>query len=200
MAVSVEDVKKLRAQTGAGIMDCKVALHEAQGDFQEAVAVLRKQGIEVAAKRESKAAQEGMAAAYVHAGDQIGVLVEVNCETDFVARTEQFKHFGTNVAMQIAALRPSWVAPEDVPEEALARERDILTEQALTEGKPEHIVEKIVEGRLKKFYAQYCLLAQPYIRDDSITVQDLLDELTAQCGEKIVVRRFTRYQVGEELS
>ena len=200
MAVSVEDVKKLRAQTGAGIMDCKVALHEAQGDFQEAVAVLRKQGIEVAAKRESKAAQEGMAAAYVHAGDQIGVLVEVNCETDFVARTEQFKHFGTNVAMQIAALRPSWVAPEDVPEEALARERDILTEQALTEGKPEHIVEKIVEGRLKKFYAQCCLLAQPYIRDDSITVQDLLDGLTAQCGEKIVVRRFTRYQVGEELS
>lgn len=200
MAVSVEEVKKLRAQTGAGIMDCKAALQEAHGDMQEAVAILRKQGIAVASKREMKTAQEGTVTAYVHGGDQIGVLVEINCESDFVARTEQFKDFAKNVAMQIAAMQPSWVAPEDVPEEVLAREREILSEQAQSEGKPEHIVEKIVEGRLKKFYSEHCLLNQPYIRDDDITIQDLLNELIGQCGEKVVLRRFIRYQVGEELS
>lgn len=200
MAVSVEQVKKLRARTGAGIMDCKSALEQANGDIQEAVAVLRKQGIRVAAKREAKAAREGMVAAYVHGGDQVGVLVDINCETDFVARTEEFKKFAKNVAMQIAALQPSWVAPEDVPEEALAKEREILAEQARAEGKPDHIVEKMVQGRLRKFYSEYCLLAQPYIRDDSITIEDLLNELMGQCGEKIVIRRFVRYQVGEELS
>ena len=128
------------------------------------------------------------------------MLVEINCESDFVARTEQFKDFAKNVAMQIAAMQPSWVAPEDVPEEVLAREREILSEQAQSEGKPEHIVEKIVEGRLKKFYSEHCLLNQPYIRDDDITIQDLLNELIGQCGEKVVLRRFIRYQVGEELS
>jgi elongation factor Ts len=200
MAVSTEDVKKLREQTGAGVMDCKAALVEANGDFDDAVAILRKRGIEVAAKREAKAAAEGVVCAYVHAGDQVGVLVEVNCETDFVARTDDFKGFAKEVALQVAAQQPLWVSSEDVPEEAVARERDILTEQAQAEGKPDHIVEQMVTGRLKKFYAQNCLLHQPYIRDDSITVEDLLNDLVAKTGEKVVVRRFVRYQVGEELA
>ena len=198
MAVSLEDIKKLRERTGAGIMDCKRALQETNGDIQEAVANLRKQGIEVASKREAKAAQQGVITSYVHAGDQIGVLLEVNCETDFVARTEEFKDFTKNVAMQVAAQQPSWVAPEDVPEEAVAKEREILTEQARAEGKPDHIAEKMVEGRLKKFYSQNCLLHQPYIRDDSMTIEDLLNELMGAIGEKIVIQRFIRYQVGEE--
>ena len=199
MAVSIEDVKKLRKQTGAGIMDCKAALVEADGDLDEAVATLRKKGIQVAAKRDAKQATEGVVYAYIHAGEKIGVLVEVNCETDFVARTEEFRSFAKEVAMQVAAQQPTWVAPEDVPEEALARERAILTEQAQAEGKPDHIVAKMVEGRLKKFYEQHCLMNQPYIRDDSITIADLLNELVAKMGEKLLVRRFVRYQVGEEL-
>jgi elongation factor Ts len=136
---------------------------------------------------------------YVHAGEKIGVLVEVNCETDFVARTDDFRDFAKNIAMQIAAMQPKWVSPDDVPEEAVAREREILTEQAEAEGKPEHIIEQMVEGRLGKFYAQYCLLNQPYIRDDSMTIADLLSDLLVTTGEKIIVPRFVRYQVGEEL-
>ena len=199
MAVSTEDVKKLRGQTGAGIMDCKAALVEADGDFDEAVAILRKRGVQIAAKRHARQATEGIVFAYIHGGAQVGVLVEVNCETDFVARTEDFQGFAKNVAMQVAALQPSWVAPEDVPEEVVARERKILTEQAQAEGKPEHIMAQMVEGRLKKFYEQNCLMNQPYIRDDSITVADLLNDLVAKMSEKILVRRFVRYQVGEEL-
>ncbi len=199
MAVSTDDVKRLRQETGAGIMACKEALVQAGGDLQEAIAVLRKKGIEVAAKREAKAAAEGVVQAYVHAGEKIGVLVEINCETDFVARTDDFRDFAKNVAMQIAAMQPQWVSPDDVPEEVVARERQILTEQAEAEGKPAHIVEQIVEGRLEKFYARNCLLHQPYIRDDSMTIEDLLNDLLAKTGERIVVRRFVRYQVGEEL-
>jgi len=199
MEVSTADVKKLREETGAGILDCKEALVEAEGDFEEAVAILRKKGIQVAAQREMKAAAEGVVWSYVHAGERIGVLVEVNCETDFVARTDDFRDFAKNVAMQIAAMQPKWVSPDDVPEEAVAREREILTEQATAEGKPEHIVEQMVAGRLGKFYAQNCLLNQPYIRDDSMTIEDLLNDLLATTGEKIIVRRFVRYQVGEEL-
>ncbi len=199
MAVSTDDIKQLRHETGAGVMDCKEALVEAEGDLQEAIAVLRKKGIEVAAKREAKAAAEGVVQAYVHAGERIGVLVEVNCETDFVARTDDFRDFAKNVAMQIAAMQPRWVSPDDVPEEALVRERQILTEQAEAEGKPDHIVEQMVEGRLGKFYAQNCLLHQPYIRDDSMTIEDLLNDLLAKTGERIIIRRFVRYQVGEGL-
>ena len=199
MAVSTADIKQLRHETGAGVMDCKEALVEAEGDLQEAIAVLRKKGIEVAAKREAKAAAEGVVQAYVHAGERIGVLVEVNCETDFVARTDGFRDFAKNVAMQIAAMQPRWVSPDDVPEEALARERQILTEQAEAEGKPDHIIEQMVKGRLGKFYAQNCLLHQPYIRDDSMTIEDLLNDLLAKTGEKIIIRRFVRYQVGEGL-
>jgi len=191
-------VKELREKTGAGLMDCKRALTEADGDMEQAVDILRKKGIEVARKREGKAAKEGTVASYVHAGDQIGVLVEVNCETDFVARTERFVEFARDAAMQVAALQPKWVAPEDVPEEALAREREVLREQALAEGKPEHIVEKMVEGRLNKFYEDTCLLKQPCIRDDSVTIEDKLNDLIAACGEKVVIRRFVRFQVGEE--
>ena len=199
MGVSASDVKRLREETGAGIMACKEALVEAAGDLPEAVAILRKKGIQVAAKREMKVAAEGVVQAYVHAGERIGVLLEVDCETDFVARTDDFRDFAKNVAMQIAAMQPRWVSPEDVPEEAVARERHILTEQSKAEGKPDHIIEQMVEGRLGKFYAQNCLLHQPYIRDDSITIEDLLNDLLAKTGEKIIIRRFVRYQVGEGL-
>ncbi len=307
MAVSNEDILKLRQLTGAGIMDCKRALEEAGGDSEKAVDILRKKGIEVASRRESKTATEGVVASYLEDNGQIGVLVEVNCETDFAARSDDFREFagniamqiadtqssscsldellkatyihddslaveellnevtgklgervairrfvryqvgevageredegtvaGTvvsyihageqigvlveiscetpsatvlddfgefahNIAMQIAAMQPKWVSQEDVPQDALDREREILSEQAKTEGKPEHIVEKMVEGRLRKFYSQVCLLNQPYIRDDDITIEELLNELTGNLGERAVIRRFTRYQVGEEL-
>lgn len=198
MAVTTEQVKELREKTGAGLMDCKRALTEANGDLEQALDILRKRGIEVARKREGKAASEGTIASYVHAGDQIGVLVEVNCETDFVARTDRFKEFARDAAMQVAALQPKWVAPEDVPDEVLEREREVLREQAQQEGKPEHIVEKMVEGRLNKFYEEFCLLKQPYIRDDSVTIEDKLNELVVAVGERIVIPRFVRFQVGEE--
>lgn len=199
MEISAAEVKKLREKTGAGFMDCKAALAEAGGNLEEAVAVLRRKGVSVASKREGKTASEGTIAAYLHVGDQIGVMLEVNCETDFVARTEDFKRFAKELCMQIAAQQPKWVAPEDVPEEALEKEREILRAQALAEGKPEAIVEKMIEGRLKKFYQMWCLLEQPYIRDDAKPVRDLLNDLLAKTGEKVVVRRFARYQVGEEL-
>lgn len=198
MAVTTEQVKELREKTGAGLMDCKRALTEANGDLEQALDILRKRGIEVARKREGKAASEGTIASYVHAGDQIGVLVEMNCETDFVARTDRFKEFARDAAMQVAALQPKWVAPEDVPDEVLEREREVLREQAQQEGKPEHIVEKMVEGRLNKFYEEFCLLKQPYIRDDSVTIEDKLNELVVAVGERIVIPRFVRFQVGEE--
>jgi len=199
MPISAEDVKRLHDQTGAGIMDCKRALEEANGNFDEAVAILRKQGIRVARKRADKATQEGVVWSYIHAKNQIGVLVEVNCETDFVARTEEFQEFAQEVAMQIAAMRPQWVSPEDVPEEIVQREREILSEQARSEGKPDHVIEKMVEGRLRKFFEETCLIKQKYIRDDRLTIEDLLNELMGKTGERIMVRRFVRYQVGEEI-
>lgn len=199
MAISAEDVKKLREKTGAGFMDCKAALAEANGDFEKAVDILRKKGISVATKREGKTASQGIIASYVHAGDQVGVLVEINCETDFVARTEAFREFAHNVAMQIVAMQPRWVSREEVPPDAMDREREVLTAQAKAEGKPDHIVEKMVEGRLKKFYEEYCLLDQKYIRDDSMTINDLLLDVVGKTGEKVAVRRFVRFQVGEEL-
>ena len=198
MPVSAEDVKKLREKTGAGFMDCKRALEEANGDFEKAVDELRKKGVAVAAKREGKTASQGIVASYIHAGDQVGVLVEVDCETDFVARTEGFRGFAHNVAMQIVAMQPRWVSRDEVPGDAMDREREVLTAQAKAEGKPDNIVERMVEGRLKKFYEEYCLLDQKYIRDDSMTINDLLLDLTAKTGELIVVRRFERFQVGEE--
>jgi len=200
MAISADDVKKLREKTGAGFKDCKEALEESGGDFEAAIDILRKRGVAIATKKADKATEQGIVAAYIHAGDQVGVLVEVNCQTDFAARTPQFREFAHNVAMQIAAMRPRWVRPEDVPEEVLEREKSVLREQAKNEGKPEHIIEKMVEGRLRKFYEDNCLLEQKYIRDDSMTIKDLLMELTAQTGELVVVRRFVRFQVGEEIA
>jgi elongation factor Ts len=199
MSISAADVKRLREQTGSGFMDCKKALAEAKGDMEEAKAILRKKGISVAAKRADRAASEGAVAAYIHGGGRIGVLVEINCETDFVARTEKFQELCKNIAMQVAASKPRWVAREDVPEDALAKEREILIEQAKGEGKPDHIAEKMVEGRMKKFYDEFCLMAQPYIRDESMTVQDLVNDFAGQVGEKVAVRRFTRYALGEEV-
>ncbi len=200
MAITAEEVKKLREKTGAGFMDCKAALEQANGNFDEAVDALRKKGIAVATKKADKATSQGLITSYVHAGDQVGVMVEVNCQTDFAARTEQFRAFAHNVAMQIAAMRPKWVSRDDVPPEAVERERAVLIEQAKTEGKPQNIAEKMVEGRMRKFYEEYCLLDQKYIRDDSMTINDLLLDLTGKCGELVVVRRFVRYQVGEELA
>jgi elongation factor Ts len=199
MAIKPEDVKRLREKTGVGMMDCKRALEEAKGDFEEAQAILRKKGIAVAAKRADRMASEGTVLAYIHGGGRIGVLVEVNCETDFVARTERFRELAKNLAMQVAASKPKWVAPEDVPAEAVAREREILIEQAKNEGKPAHIAEKMVEGRLKKFYTEFCLVNQPYIRDESTTVQDMINDFAGQVGEKVAVRRFVRYALGEEI-
>jgi elongation factor Ts len=198
MSVNVENVKALREKTGAGFMDCKNALTEAEGDMEKAVDLLRQRGIDVAMSREGKAAEEGVISSYVHAGNQIGVLVDLRCETDFVARTDEFREFGRDIAMQVAAMHPKWIAPEDVPCEEVEREREVLTQQALEEGKPEHIVEKMVEGRLEKFYADVCLMNQPFIRDDSLTIEDKLNELIAQTGERVLIKRFVRYQVGEE--
>lgn len=198
MSVNAENVKTLREKTGAGFMDCKNALTEAEGDMEKAVDLLRQKGVDVALSREGKAAEEGVISSYVHAGNQIGVLVDLRCETDFVARTDEFREFGRDIAMQVAAMHPRWIAPEDVPCEAVDREREVLTQQALEEGKPEHIVEKMVEGRLQKFYADVCLIKQPFIRDDSLTIEDKLNELIAQTGERVLIKRFVRYQVGEE--
>ncbi len=198
MAVSAADVKALRDKTGAGFMDCKAALQEAGGDPEAAIAALRRKGVAVAAKRAGRPTAEGVVTAYIHAGCKVGVLVEVDCETDFVARTPDFQEFAKNVAMQVAAEQPSWVSPEDVSPEVLEREKDILRQQAEQEGKPGHIVEKMVEGRLQKFYEEHCLLKQLYIRDDSRKIEDLLADLIGKVGENIVIRRFTRYAVGEE--
>lgn len=199
MAISADDVKKLRDKTGAGFKDCKAALEECGGDFEAAIDTLRKKGISVANKKADKATQQGVISSYIHAGDQVAVLVEVNCQTDFAARTDQFREFAHEVAMQIAATNPRWISREDVPADALDRERAVLVEQAKAEGKPENIAEKMVEGRIRKFYEENCLLDQKYIRDDSKTINDLMLDLTAKTGELIVVRRFVRMQVGEEL-
>jgi len=199
MAISPADVKKLREQTGCGIMDCKQALQEANGDFEEATDILRKKGIAVAAKRADRAASEGAVVSYIHGDGRIGVLLELNCETDFVARTDSFRELARELAMQVAAAKPKWVAKGDVCEADLARERSVLIEQAKAEGKPEHIAERMVEGRMRKFYEEFCLLEQEYIRDESKRVQDLIDDLVGQCGEKVIVRRFVRYALGEEL-
>lgn len=198
MSVNAETVKKLREKTGAGFMDCKNALAEAGGDLDKAVDLLRQKGINVAMAREGRAAEEGIIASYVHAGNQIGVLVDLRCETDFVARTDEFREFGRDIAMQVAAMHPRWVAPEDVPEAVLEHEREVLKQQALEEGKPEHIVEKMIEGRVQKFYEDVCLLKQPSIRDDSLTIEDKLNELVSQTGERVLISRFVRFQVGEE--
>jgi elongation factor Ts len=195
--ISLELVKQLRERTAAGFMDCKKALEEAQGDIEKAIDILRKKGLAIATKRAAKETLEGVVAAYIHSNRKIGVLVEVNCETDFVARTSEFQEFAHNLAMQIAATNPVAVSREQVPPEILEREKKIYEEQLREAGKPENIIPKIVEGKLEKFYKENVLLEQPFIKNPDLTIQDLLNELMAKTGEKIVIKRFCRFQVGE---
>ncbi|MDI6895066.1 MAG: translation elongation factor Ts [Bacillota bacterium] len=192
-----ERVRQLREMTGAGLLDCKKALESAAGDLERAVRILREKGLALAAKKAGREASEGAIDAYIHPGSRLGVLVEVNCETDFVARTAEFREFVHEVAMQIAAMNPTYVSRDQVPGEALEREREILRVQAEAEGKPAHVAEKIVQGRLDKFFQQACLLDQPYIRDGQVTVGQLLTQLIARVGENVVIRRFARFDVGE---
>jgi elongation factor Ts len=191
-------VKELREKTNAGIMDCKAALQETQGDMQKAVDYLRQKGLAVAQKRGGRSASEGMVHSYIHAGGKIGVMVEVNCETDFTARNEVFGDFVRNLAMHIAATNPLAIDREGLAQEVVAREQEIYRAQALETGKPENIVDKIAEGKLNKFYQEVCLLEQAYVRDTDITIEDLLNELRAKTGENVIVRRFIRYQLGED--
>jgi len=197
MEIDVSSVKDLRQKTGAGIMDCKNALQEAQGNVDKAIEVLRRKGLAKAAKRGGRRADDGLVGSYIHPGGRIGVLVEVNCETDFVARTQEFKDFVKDISMHIAAADPQYLTREDVPEEVLQKEKDILRMQALDMGKPEKVVDRIVEGKMEKFFSEVCLLEQPYVKDLDLTVGDHLNSLVGKIGERISIRRFTRYQLGE---
>jgi elongation factor Ts len=197
MAISANDVKELRERTGAGMMDCKKALQETNGDFEKAVNLLREKGISVAAKRESRTASEGYVGSYVHMGGQIGVLVELNCETSFVAKTDEFQNLARNIAMQIAWSDPRYISRSEVSEEVIANEREVHKQWAINEGKPAAALEKIVEGRIEKFYAEVCLLDQAFIRENEKTLQDVISEVMGKLGEKIALRRFVRYRVGE---
>jgi elongation factor Ts len=197
MAISAAQVKELREKTGAGMMDCKKALTEANGDMDKAIEILREKGLAAAAKKAGRVAAEGLVEAYIHAGGRIGVLVEVNCETDFVAKTEEFRSFVRDIAMQIAAMNPKYVKRDEVPAEEVNKEREILRTQAQNEGKPEHIIEKMVEGRLEKYFKEVCLLEQPFIKDGDKTIEQLVKEMIARIGENIAVRRFVRFELGE---
>jgi elongation factor Ts len=191
-------VKELRDKTGSGIMDCKQALKENNGDLEKALDFLRKKGLATAQKRSSRDAKEGVVQSYIHMGGKIGVMVEVNCETDFVAKNEDFIEFSKNVAMHIAAAAPMGLGPEEIPAEVVERERAIYRERALEQGKPANIVDKIVDGQVEKFYKDSCLMSQPYIKDPKITIADLLTDVIAKIGENIKIRRFARFQVGGE--
>jgi elongation factor Ts len=195
--ITSEIVKKLRDQTGAGMMDCKRALEESKGDVEQATDYLRKKGAAVAAKRADREANMGVVEAYVHAGGRIGAMVELNCETDFVAKTDEFRQLAHDIAMQIAAMTPLFVSKEDVDQTTLQKEIEIYKAQAVNEGKPEHIAEKIAQGRLEKFYQEVCLLEQSFIKDSGKTIKDLLSDATGKVGEKIGIRRFIRYHLGE---
>ena len=191
-------VKELRDKTGAGMMDCKKALVETDGDIDKAVDLLRKKGLAAAAKRAGRETKEGVIGSYIHMGGKIGVLVEINCETDFVARTDDFQALVKDIAMHIAAAAPQYLAPEDVPADVVEREKEIYKSQALEEGRPEKIIDKIVEGKLKKFYEEACLLNQKFVKDPSKTVSDRIAETIAKLGENIKVSRFVRFQLGEK--
>ncbi len=197
MNITSAMVKELREKTGAGIMDCKEALTASDGSIEVASDYLRTKGLQAAAKKSVRSTREGTVHSYIHGGGRLGVLVEVNCETDFVARTEDFQEFVHNIAMQIAASSPLYVSREDVPEEAIAKERHILEEQAKEAGRPEQVIPKIVEGRLQKYYEDMCLLEQPFVKNNDMTVSDLLQEKIAKIGENITVNRFVRFVLGE---
>ncbi|MGH7783285.1 MAG: translation elongation factor Ts [Candidatus Binatia bacterium] len=200
MEVSAATVKDLREKTGAGMMDCKKALSECGGDLNKAVDYLRQKGLAAAAKKASRVAADGAVGAYVHPGGKIGVLVELNCETDFVARTTEFQSLLKDIAMQVAAANPRYIRPEEVPGADLEKEREIYRQQALESGKPEKVIEKIVDGKMERFYSEVCLLEQSFIKDPDLKVADLLTNAIARLGENIQVKRFARYHLGEGVS
>lgn len=199
MNFTAQDVAKLRQQTGVGMMECKKALTDANGDFEKAIVLLRERGLKAVDKKQNRIASEGLVASYIHMGGKIGVLVEVNCETDFVAKSEDFQVLVKDIAMQIAAANPKYVREEEVDPAELESEKEILKVQALNEGKPANIVERMIEGRIKKYYEEVCLLDQPFVKDSSKKIKDILTEATLKIGEKISVRRFVRYELGEGL-
>lgn len=198
MNITSQMVKELRVKTDAGMMDCKEALTNAAGDFEKAIDYLRKKGMSAATRRSSKAAKDGVIASYIHMGGKIGVLVEVNCETDFVAKTDNFQQFAKDITMHIAAANPLFVNPDEIPVEVIEREKEIYRSQLLAEKKPEKIWDKIIEGKLKKYYEDVCLINQKFIKDTAITIETLVNNMIAKTGENIVIRRFIRYQLGEE--
>ena len=198
MEISAQMVKELRQTTGSGILDCKKALEHSDGDLDKAIQYLREKGLAKAASKAGRATKEGLIEAYVHAGSRVASLVELNCESDFVARTEEFKELAHNLAMQVVASRPQYVTPEDIPEEVLEQEKSIYRAQMAEEDKPPHIIDKIVEGKLNKFYEEVCLVNQPFIKDDDKTVEQLVLEMIAKLGENIVIKRFVRFELGEE--
>ncbi len=197
MAIDASMIKQLREKTGAGILDCKEALTDSDGDMEKAVDFLRKKGLATAAKRAGRAMSEGIVESYIHMGGKIGVLVEINCETDFVAKTDDFKEFVKNIAMHIAATNPVGIVPEDVPQEVIDREKEVYHGQVIEMGKPEKIADKIVEGKLAKFFKDNCLMDQAYVRDNDKSIADYLNEVIGKTGENITIRRFARFQLGE---
>jgi elongation factor Ts len=197
MEITAQQVKELREATGAGVLDCRKALVANDGDFEKAAAFLRQKGLAAAAKKEGREAKEGIVELYSHGGGRVGVMVEVNCETDFVARTDQFKTFAHDLALHIAASAPQYVDLGDIPAEVLEAKKTAARNQALQEGKPERVVERIVEGRLEKFFQEACLLRQPFVKNEDLTVADLLKQTIAAIGENIIVRRFARWELGE---
>ncbi len=197
MSFTAQDVARLRAQTGVGMMECKKALTDANGDFEKAVVLLRERGLKAVDKKQGRIASEGLVASYIHMGGRIGVLVEVNCETDFVAKSDDFQNLVKDIAMHIAAANPKYVSEAEVDPKELENEKEILRAQAINEGKPAQIVEKMVEGRVKKYYEDVCLLNQHFVKNPDLTIKDLLTEATLKIGEKLSVRRFVRYELGE---
>jgi elongation factor Ts len=198
MAINIEQIKQLREETGAGVLDCRKALETYNGDFEKAIEYLREKGLAKAAKRADREVLEGMLELYSHGNGRVGVMVEVNCETDFVARSAAFRKFAHEVALQIAAGEPKWVRIEDVPSEVIEEEREKARNLAVAEGKPEKVIDRIIEGKLEKFYNENCLLRQTYVRDEEMTLEDLKNQNIAAIGENIVIRRFARWEVGEE--
>jgi elongation factor Ts len=199
MAITAAQIKELREATGAGVLDCRKALEESQGDMQQAAEFLRDRGLAAAAKRSERETRNGLVELYNHGEGRVGVMVEVNCETDFVARTQEFRSFAHEISLQVAAGDPLYVDVTDIPEAVIEEQKHAARRMASEEGKPEAVIDRIVEGRLEKFYQEACLLRQPYVRDDSRTIAELLQEMTANTGEKIVIRRFARWAVGEDI-
>ncbi|MDD5010320.1 MAG: translation elongation factor Ts [Syntrophorhabdaceae bacterium] len=199
MEITAEAVKKLREKTGVGLMDCKEALKQSNGDMEKAIEYLREKGLAKLQKRMGKVASEGLIASYIHTGGKVGTMVEINCETDFVANTKEFQEFAKDIAMQITASNPFYIKREDIPAEVIEKEKNIYRKQALESGKPEKIVDKIAEGKLEKFYQEVCLIEQSFIKNPDMTVTELLEELIVKMGEKILVNRFIRFQLGETI-